>query len=202
METISIEKMTYGVDSLGHLNGKVVFIPYGAPNDEVEIEIKETKSDYLRADLKTILKASPQRQKNPCTHFPDCGGCHWLHLHPETQRREKEAYLHYLLKPLSPANIYPIEPLSMYGYRNKMELKLAIHEDGTFSLGNYRYRSYDVIDIPDCVVQCEPNKKLYASLKIFLKDKRKLLRNFQLRCLKWELKLQVLAISHTQHRLL
>ncbi len=171
METITIEKMTYGIDSLGHIDGKVVFIPYGAPQDRAEVEIRENKNDYLRGELVKVIDPSPQRQKSPCPHFPECGGCHWLHIHPETQRREKEAYLNFLMKPLAPTNVYPIEPLSIKGYRNKIDLKLQLSPDGKLSLGNYKFRSYDVIDIPDCYVQCPSNMKIYQATKIFLEEK-------------------------------
>lgn len=171
METITIEKMTYGIDSLGHLDGKVVFVPYGAPNEKAEIEIRETKTDYLRADIGKILEPSPHRQKSPCQHFPECGGCHWLHIQPEAQRRQKEQYLNYLLKPLSPPSVYPIEPLPFAGYRNKMDLKLAYGADGSLKLGNYKFHSYEVVDIPHCVVQCPANMKAYEGLKSFLQTK-------------------------------
>lgn len=171
METVTIEKMTYGIDSLGHLDGKVVFVPYGAPSEKVEVEIRENRTDYCRADLVNIIEPSPKRQKSPCQHFPECGGCHWLHLYPETQRREKEAYLNYILKPLSVGNVLPIEPLSFVGYRNKMDLKLSIQEDGSMKMGNYKYRSYDVVDIPGCIVQCPENIKLYKSLRSFMETK-------------------------------
>lgn len=168
METVKIKKMTYGIDALGHLDGKVVFVPYAAPEDEVEVQVTETKSDYCRAELKKVLTSSNQRQESPCPHFPQCGGCHWLHLQPEVQRQEKETYLNYLVRTLKPGQVYPIEPLPEAGYRNKMDLKTAISKDGKLLLGNYRFRSYQVIDIPNCVVQCPENMKTYSEIKNFL----------------------------------
>lgn len=168
METISLERMTYGIDSLGHLNGKVVFVPYGAPQDEAEIEIVETKSDYLRGEIRNLKQSSPLRQKSPCPNFPECGGCHWLHLKGETQRREKEAYLNYILKPLKPGNTYPIEPLASHSYRNKMELKVASGADGKVNLGNYKFRSHEVVPLRGCVVQCPENMAMYEAFDRFL----------------------------------
>ena len=163
MENVLIERMTYGIDSLGHLDGKVVFIPYGAPGDKVDVTITEEKSDYLRGEIKEIIEKSGERRNSPCPNFPECGGCHWLHILPETQRREKENILRFILKPLSPEHIYPMEPLPMTGYRNKMELKVAIDGDRVI-LGNYKYRSHDVVPMKGCIVQCKPNLEVYGLL--------------------------------------
>ena len=167
---IKIERMTYGIDSLGYLDGKVVFAPYGAPGDEVEVQVEQTKPDYLRARINKVLKPSDVRVESPCPNFPECGGCHWLHIHPETQRTEKEAYLKFLLKPLNPKLVYPLEPLSQTSYRNKMELKIARKEDGRFILGNYRYHSHDVVSLRGCIVQDKANMELYESLDALLNN--------------------------------
>lgn len=171
METIALEKMTYGIDSLGHLSdGKVVFVPYGAPQETAEVEIVEQKADYARARLHSIVQPSPFRKSSPCPNFPACGGCHWLHLQGETQRREKEEYLRYLLKPLRPLNVYPIEPLSSERYRNKMDLKVARGADNRITLGNYHFHSHDVVDLKGCIVQTPANMKMHEALDTFFND--------------------------------
>lgn len=167
METIKIEKLTYGIDSLGHVDGKVIFVPYAAPGDEVKVKITEEKSDYLRGEIEEMVTPSDERCQPACPNFPACGGCHWLHVQPETQRREKEEVLRFLLKPLAPANIYPMEPLPMTHYRNKMELKVAVREEGVV-LGNYTYKSHDVVSIKGCIVQCRENMVVYDLLNDFM----------------------------------
>ena len=196
METLTIEKMTYGIDSLGHLNGKVIFVPYGAPKDKAEVDILEEKSDYSRASLAKIIEPSPFRQLSPCSNFPECGGCHWLHLYPEVQRQEKEAYLNYLMKSFSPRRIYPIEALPSTRYRNKMDLKVQCREDGTVVLGNYRYRSHDVVSMQGCIVQCASNMTMYDSFRKLLEadPERKLAKNI--------LEIMVRSLPPTQHSLI
>lgn len=163
METVSIERMTYGIDSLGHLDGKVVFVPYGAPGDKIKVRVVEDKTDYLRGEIEEIVEKSSERRNSPCPNFPDCGGCHWLHMLPETQRREKEESLRFILKPLAPEHVYPMEPLPMTGYRNKMELKIAVNGDQVI-LGNYKYRSHEVVTMKGCIVQCKANLAVYDAL--------------------------------------
>ncbi|HNX75827.1 MAG TPA: 23S rRNA (uracil(1939)-C(5))-methyltransferase RlmD [Candidatus Rifleibacterium sp.] len=163
MENVLLERMTYGIDALGHIDGKVVFVPYGAPGDRVNVKITEEKTDYLRGEIEEIVEKSAERRNSPCPNFPECGGCHWLHILPEAQRREKEETLRFILKPLYPEHIYPMEPLPMTGYRNKMELKVAVNGDQVV-LGNYRYHSHDVVSMQGCIVQCRPNLEVYDSL--------------------------------------
>ncbi|HOY66975.1 MAG TPA: TRAM domain-containing protein [Candidatus Ozemobacteraceae bacterium] len=167
MHTLAIEKMTYGIDALTRLDGKVLFVPYAAPGDTAEIEVTETKPDYLRGRVTSIVTPSEARRESPCPNFPDCGGCHWLHLKPENQRREKEAMLRWLVKPLNPGTVYPIEALPTTRYRNKMELKLAVREDGSVVLGNYKYHSHDVVPLKGCIVQCADNMQAYDDLTAF-----------------------------------
>ena len=171
MLNLTIEKMTYGIDSLSHHNGKVVFVPYGAPGDQVEVEITDEKPDFIRTNITKIIQPSPLRRESPCPHFPECGGCHWLHMPGETQRQEKEAYLKFLMRPLNPGRLYPLEALPENGYRNKMDLKIRVEENGKIVLGNYRFRSHDVVDMTHCRVQCAPNMELYRHLHTFLTDK-------------------------------
>ncbi len=172
MHKVNIEKMTYGIDSLAHIDGKVVFIPYGAPGDVANIEITEEKNDYLRGEIKEILEPSPERRESPCPNFPECGGCHWLHLTPETQRREKETIVGFILNPLHPKHLYPMEPLAIRGYRNKMDLKVAIDENGKVTLGNYKYRSHEVVSLKGCIVQCEENMVIFGDLEKLLNLKK------------------------------
>ena len=164
---VTIEKMTYGIDSLAHLDGKVVFVPYGVPEDQVKIEIVEEKPDYSRAKIVEIVKPSRFRRKSPCPNFPQCGGCHWQEMNPEAQRTEKENVLNFITKALNPVHVYPMEPLPMRGYRNKMELKVAFPEDGSVILGNYSYNSHDVVPLNGCIVQCYENMQLYQKLLEF-----------------------------------
>jgi 23S rRNA (uracil1939-C5)-methyltransferase len=163
METVNIEKMTYGIDSLAHIDGKVVFVAYAAPGDKVSISITEEKNDYSRAELKKVLEESPDRISSPCPNFPECGGCHWLHLLPEAQRREKEDILEFILKPLKPGHVYPMEPLPTTNYRNKMDLKIAFKGKKVI-LGNYKYRSHDVVPLKGCIVQCKENLQILEKL--------------------------------------
>lgn len=80
MNRIVTEKLIFGGDCLGKLNGKNVFIPYAIPDEEIEIEIVESKKDYDIAKIVNITKKSPYRIEPVCKYYKKCGGCNLMHI--------------------------------------------------------------------------------------------------------------------------
>ncbi len=52
--TVEIEKMVYGGRGMGRVNGKVVFVPFTAPGEKVQVEVVRERKDYIEAVLKNI----------------------------------------------------------------------------------------------------------------------------------------------------
>ena len=51
-ETITIERMGYGAEAVGHLpDGKTVFVEGGAPGDVASVEVVEDKPTFARARI-------------------------------------------------------------------------------------------------------------------------------------------------------
>src|SRR2546425_9314198 len=71
---LSIEKLIYGGDGLGHADGNTVFVPYVLPGEEVRAEVISHKKKLVWAKPLEILKADPARVKPVCPHFGTCGG--------------------------------------------------------------------------------------------------------------------------------
>ncbi len=72
-----------------HPSGKIVFIPYTAPGDQVEVRVEASESRYLTGTLIRIVKASTMRVEPRCRFFARCGGCDWQHLPYEQQWKTK-----------------------------------------------------------------------------------------------------------------
>lgn len=67
-------------------DGRVVFVRGALPGETVEVEVTETKRDFARADVASVIEASADRVEPPCPRRTDgCGGCDWQHLHPAAQ---------------------------------------------------------------------------------------------------------------------
>lgn len=103
----------------------VVFIPYGAPGDIVDIKIDRKKHNYAEAHITRIVKPSPLRIKPRCDYFGVCGGCKWQHLPYEEQLKFKRQQVVDALTRIGKIDI-PEVPMTLgsekiWEYRNKME---------------------------------------------------------------------------------
>ena len=53
----------------GHNSGKTAFVPFVLPGEEVDASVIEEKPGFIRANVETILLASPQRVEAPCPYL-------------------------------------------------------------------------------------------------------------------------------------
>lgn len=90
--TLKLTNMANGGDALGRdENGRVIFVPYTVPGEEVRVEITEDKERFAHGRLLEILQAVPERAEPRCPHFGVCGACQWQHIEYEAQLRYKRA---------------------------------------------------------------------------------------------------------------
>ena len=82
---IKIEKIAFGGEGVGRIDNFVVFVPFTAPDDELEIEITQSKKKFARGKVLKIIKASPLRVKPLCNYYAKCGGCCYQHISYDQQ---------------------------------------------------------------------------------------------------------------------
>lgn len=152
-ETITIERMGYGTEAVGHLdNGKTVFVEGGAPGDVATVEIIEEKPTFARARIARLDEASHLRAKPRCEAGAVCGGCPWQHLAYDAQLEAKRANVVAALERTAKLDHERAEELvrpclpskRQWGYRNKLELGAAFDASGTFQLGFHREGTHDI----------------------------------------------------------
>lgn len=119
--------------------GRVVFVPFTAPGDEVRIRIVEEKKNYAQGDLVEVLQPSSIRQTPPCPVFGHCGGCQWQHLPYELQWKTKfEGVLHALsragIERPSQVELLPAEQI--WEYRNRIQLRGLGDQIGFYAAGS------------------------------------------------------------------
>jgi 23S rRNA (uracil1939-C5)-methyltransferase len=121
-------------------SGRVIFVPYTAPGDLVEVEITEAKKNFAQARLAHLLEPSPQRVTPRCPVFTRCGGCQWQHLPYELQWQTKVTGVRQVLGrarvavPESGWDEYPAQRI--WEYRNRVQARgfqdeLGFHAAGT-----------------------------------------------------------------------
>jgi tRNA/tmRNA/rRNA uracil-C5-methylase (TrmA/RlmC/RlmD family) len=155
--TVDIEKVAHG----GHFiarheseNGKkaVIFVRHAIPDERVEIEITSTSSNFIRADVVEVLKASPDRVIAPCkfSHRDGCGGCDFQHISIKRQRNLKSNVITEQFARIAKLDIAieveeVDEPLHW-------RTRIIATTDSTGALGFYSSRSHRVIPVDDCLI--------------------------------------------------
>lgn len=163
---------------------KVVFIPFGAPGDIVDIQVFKKKSNCFDGKIVNIVKESDKRVKPVCQHFGLCGGCKWQHIDYQWQLYYKQKQVKDNLDRIAKIEYPEITPIlgceKQYYYRNKVEYSFSNRKwltdgapAGTYTeeqckgFGYHLPGLFDrVIDIEHCYLQAEPSNEI----RLFIKD--------------------------------
>ena len=150
---IRIDKLVYGGDGLGRQAGKVVFVPFSVPGDELVVEVREERKGYLRARICSVLAEGATRRHPACPLFGRCGGCHWQHIEYHRQVDSKRAILEEVLTHRLPESrdlLIGIRACpSEFAYRSRARIQL--HPTGAgICVGFFGLRSHTVEDVESC----------------------------------------------------
>lgn len=157
--TVPIERLAFGGAGLGHVGGKVCFVPFTAVGDTARVRITKEKRSYLEGELLGCAPPSAERTEPPCPVFGQCGGCCWQHLPYETQVTAKQEIFCEVLGRIARVDPVLVQPLipapSPYGYRTRVQFKVRCI-NGMLHLGFYRQGSHFVVDVPGrCLIANE-----------------------------------------------
>ncbi|GAC1433192.1 MAG: 23S rRNA (uracil(1939)-C(5))-methyltransferase RlmD [Terriglobales bacterium] len=170
MELI-IEKLVYGGDGLARLpaddagRGKAVFVPFVLEQEQIDATLIEQKPGFARAQLQTILEASPRRIEAPCPYFQTCGGCHYQHTDYKHQLEIKAGILQENLRRIAKLESdqeLTVHPSPEWNYRNRTRLK--IHSTPEFALGYYEFGSHKLLKIQECPISSPLINRAIAAL--------------------------------------
>lgn len=124
-ENIAITAMAAEGKSLGRIEDKVIFVPYTAPGDIVDIRITKSRSKFFEGVVERFEKKSADRVEPLCPHFGTCGGCKWQHIPYEKQLEYKQQQVVDCINRIAKVTHTGISPIvgseKTFHYRNKME---------------------------------------------------------------------------------
>lgn len=154
---LTIDDIAFGGDGVGRLGEFVVFVPFVAPGETVQVELTEIKKRFGRARLVRILEASPDRTEPPCRYFGDCGGCQYQHLNYAAQLRIKHKQVCDLFQRIGridPPLIDPVVPCPQpFGYRNRIMIRSQWDKfKQGLNIGFIRADNRLVVDIQECKI--------------------------------------------------
>lgn len=149
---VQIEKMANRGKGLGRYNEQVVFVPFSAPGDVLNVKIGKVSKNFADAEIVDIVNPSSMRTEAPCPHYTQCGGCHFQHIKYPLQVEMKDALVKETLQralgstPLGEL-LNPIASPQPLNYRNRIQ----IHFEGSL-LGFVKRNSHSVVPIEACLI--------------------------------------------------
>ena len=155
--TVEIADIAFGGDGVARLNEFVIFVPFVAKGERVEVEITEVKKQFARARLVKVIEPSPDRVQPLCPYFGECGGCQYQHLDYAAQLRIKHKQIIDLFQRIggfSEALIEPVVPCPQpYGYRNRIMVRSQWNKPAQkLNIGFLRHDSRLVVDVHECKI--------------------------------------------------
>lgn len=194
---VTIEGMAAKGKAFGRAEDeKIVFVPFAAPGDNVDVRVTKKRSKFYEGVIEKIHRPSTERVTPRCVHFGTCGGCKWQHINYGAQLKGKQHEVIENLRRIgqvTPKEVYEILGAEeQYDYRNKMEFSFSdskwltpeeIQSNETFNrnaLGFHKPQMWDkVIDLKECHLQ----GPLSNEIRLFCKEEaeRQGLKFFNLR---------------------
>jgi 23S rRNA (uracil1939-C5)-methyltransferase len=148
----TIDKLAFGGNGVCRIDGKVCFVPYSCPGDEVSLRITGQKKSYCTASISEIITHSPSRTVPECSIFGACGGCSWQHINYSAQLEQKRNILAETLwrGARVPAELIDdvVAASLQYGYRSRLQFKVSAR-NGKLRIGFFRQGSHQVEDVVD-----------------------------------------------------
>ncbi len=188
MENIEISAFAAEGKALARVDNMVVFVPYAAPGDVVDIKLSRKRKQYAEGRIMAFKQYSADRTQPFCTHFGVCGGCQWQHLPYPSQLKYKQQQMLDVLQRIAKVELPEARPIlgsekDRY-YRNKLEYTFSnkrwrtieeIQSGEEFTdnaaLGFHIPGMFDkVLDIERCWLQEDFTNQVRLSVKAFCRE--------------------------------
>ena len=184
LENIEISDVAAEGKSLARVNEMVVFIPYGAPGDIVDVKLDKKKNSYGEGHIVAMKQPSQIRIEPFCEHFGVCGGCKWQHLPYEYQLKYKRQQVVDALQRIAKVELPEVNDIlgseRIRHYRNKLEYTFSNRSWLTYeqmqsgeefpdrnALGFHIPGAFDkVLDIKKCWLQDD----ISNDIRLFLRN--------------------------------
>ena len=183
MEKVTITDVAAEGKALARVNDLVVFVPYVAPGDVIDIQLLRKRHNYAEGKAIAFHTYAAERAVPFCEHFGVCGGCKWQHLPYEAQLRYKQKQVVDNLTRIGKVDLGEVLPIigsaRTQFYRNKLEFTFSnkkwlteeqVQSGETFDemngLGFHIPGMFDkVLDIHKCWLQDDISNRIRLAIK-------------------------------------
>lgn len=188
LENVTITDVAAEGNALARVDEMVVFVPYAAPGDVVDIKLTKKKKNYAEGRIFNLIKPGDVRISPKCEHFTLCGGCRWQHLpysfQLECKQKQVADCIQRIAKVEAPEVSTIIGSDSIWEYRNKMEYTFSNKKWLTFeqlnsgeefpdrdASGFHIPGAFDkVLDITKCYLQDDLGNRIRLFIKNYGKE--------------------------------
>ncbi len=178
LESVTITDVAAEGNALARVNDMVVFVPYGAPGDVVDIKVTKKKKNYAEGRIARMVQPGNVRIDPRCQHFTVCGGCRWQHLPYDYQLKCKQQQVVDCISRIAKVEASEVSPIigseAIWEYRNKMEYTFSNKKWLTFEQLNSSEEFTDrdaagfhipgafdkVLDIEKCYLQYDLGNRI------------------------------------------
>lgn len=187
LENIEITDVAAEGNALARVDDMVVFVPFAAPGDIVDIKLDKKKKSFAEGHIIRMVRPGDVRIEPRCEHFGICGGCRWQHLPYDFQLKCKRQQVIDVLTRIAKVDFPEVMPIvgsdEIWAYRNKLEYtfsnkcwltyeQLSSGEDfpDRDAAGFHIPGAFDkVLDIKKCHLQDDFTNRLRLFVKDFVK---------------------------------
>lgn len=188
LENITITDVAAEGKAIARIDDLVVFVPFVAPGDVVDIQISKKKKSFAEGRAVKFHSYSDKRSEPFCSHFGICGGCKWQHLAYSEQIKYKQKQVVDSLTRIGKIELPEVSPIlgseKTDFYRNKLEYTFSnkrwLTDSERFSdeqfkdmdaLGFHIPGMFDkVLDIKKCWLQDDISNRIRLTIKAFCKE--------------------------------
>ncbi len=152
MKTFKISKLDNFGRGITKVDDKITFVSNALLDEEVEINISNSKKSYNEAEVINYINSNNNRQTPKCMYYGSCGGCNIMHMNYKEQLEFKKNKVKEALEKFANVIINDIDiiPSDEYHYRNKITLQVKDKR-----IGFYRDKSLDIVEIDTCLIADE-----------------------------------------------
>lgn len=169
---MTIDKLVYGGEGLGSLDGFALFVPMSVPGDRLEVEIISLKKRYGRALIKRVITPGSERVSLDKLTFEEFHGCDFAMLNYEVQLKYKREMVEDVIRKIGksevevPAVVGADDEARLH-YRNKIIEPFA-SANGEVITGFFKRKSHDIFQVEENFLNSKLGNKIIDRLKEML----------------------------------
>ena len=162
--SLKIDSIAYGGAGVGRAGGKVYFVPFTVPGEQVSVKVVRQQKRFCEARLLSVEVVAEEREEPRCKHFGICGGCAYQHVPYAQQLVWKADQVRELLQRVGRIENPPVLPTvpsaAEWAYRNR----IRVHSDGR-RVGFYPKFGRELVDVAECPIASAPVNQALKALR-------------------------------------